>query len=156
FLEAVRFIAEKNKLPVKDDNPNNPFPVEEWVKAIETRQGKVTDVANMLKLGGPFKQNVKLVGTLSEMQVAFNPADPPAARSEMPAGPKGASGSEVASIYSEIALPSFLDDKSDAGGETFMPPFPAEALADYKDDDPPIAEIMKDKMKPEVRQKYLF
>src|SRR5262249_6647851 len=32
----------------------------------------------------------------------------------------------------------------------------AEALADYKDDDPPIAEIMKDKAKKDVREKYLF
>src|SRR5262249_43831658 len=109
------------------------------------------------KMGGPFKQSVKLVGTLPETQVAFNPADPPAPRFDLPVGPKGASGTEVASIYSEIALPSFLpDDKADAGGDTFMPPFPAEALADYKDDDPPIAEIMKDKAKKDVREKYLF
>jgi hypothetical protein len=161
FLEAVRYVGEKGKLPVKDAAPGDPFPVEEWVKAIDDRLTTVNRVANSHFVGDPLKQSVRLVGAMPAEQVPYNPGDGLAARFDFPQTDRGAPPGEVAAIFDEIQLPPFdaeAGQGDDKGGDVradAVIPFRAEVLADYKDDGVPLAEIMKDEEKYRLRRNVL-
>ncbi|MBY0514712.1 MAG: caspase family protein, partial [Gemmataceae bacterium] len=156
FLEAVRYVGEKNKLPSKDASPAEPFPVEDWVKAVDDRLNRVSTVASGQFVGEKLKQSVKLAGSMPEAQTAYNSAEAPAARFEFPKADSGATASEVAEIFDELQLPQIdaeggKDGARDDVRADALIPFRADQLADFKDD-VPRAEVTK----PENREKYLF
>jgi hypothetical protein len=156
FLEAVRYVGEKNKMPNKDTSPTDPIPVEDWVKAVDERLVRVNTVASGQFVGGPLKQSVRVVGSLPDTQVSHNPAAAPASRFDFPPAEKGANAAEVGEIFDEIQLPAIDaeakgSDKGDNIRADTLIPFRAELLQDFKDD-VPRAELTK----PENREKYLF
>ena len=114
------------------------------MKAVAAR---VADVASTVTGGA--KQTVEVVGQPPETLVAYNKDAAPAPHFELPVPPKGADPAEVARIASEIALPPLKKDSGDADLALF--PFPADALADYKED-VSLVEVLQ----PENREKYLF
>jgi predicted Zn finger-like uncharacterized protein len=143
FLEASLNIANKQKA-VKNLAPNDPIPVSDWTKAIGER---VSYVGQQFQ-GSP-KQTVKITGATPANLVAYNKEESPAVRFDIPSPPKGANPDEVARIAGEFALPGIKSDDGASGVASF--PFPADVLADFKED-VPLTEIMN----PANEQKYFF
>lgn len=110
--------------------PEDPFPIEtfsEWVDQTTARLSK-ENYKN--------QQTPKFTPAKAGKTVAWNPAEKPPARFEIPAPPQGVPREQVASIFKEINLPSLKINRADvpasSADATF--PFPAEAMADYLKD----------------------
>jgi hypothetical protein len=136
FLEATRYVAGKGA--AKTMGPNDPIPVEDWVKGLSKR------VADVAATNDKSKQTVKLVGALPETLVAFKSDEPMPGRFDLPTPPKGTLAGDIAG---ELNLPGLQADEEESAIGTF--PFPADALAPYAAD-VPITEITK----PENAEKY--
>ena len=139
FLAATQYVAGKNP-GVKSIGPNDPIPVEDWVKNLSKR---VTDVA---ATNDKSKQTLKLIGSHPETLVAFKADEASPARFDLPTPPKGSLAGDIAG---ELTLPGLQADEDESAIGTF--PFPADALAPFAAD-VPITEITK----PENAEKYKF
>ena len=138
FLSATRYIGDKNRNNAKPQNPDDALPVNEWSTTIGQR------VAEVVASEGKGKQTVKAVGTPPATLVAFNKEEPASPRFEYPASPKSASPLLVSAIAQELNLPGIKKDDGESGIGQF--PFPAEALAPFKED-VTVEEILKNKDK---------
>jgi len=125
FLAATRYVSDKSRNNSKEQKPDDPFPVEEWSKALAQR------VASVVAVEGKGKQTVSVVGSRPESLVAANKDETMATRFEYPPSPMSASPTEIGAIASEINLPGIRKDE-DSGIAGF--PFPREVLAPYTED----------------------
>lgn len=143
FLEAVYAVAAKRGAG-KPAAPGDPLPVDEWAGTLGKRVAEVAAAAD-----GKPEQTLALSGGPPVELAAADGAEPPPARFDIPAPPKGADEKEVRALVDEFALPGIKADDDPGGVAGF--PFPASALAAYKADVPLAA--VKDKANAD---KYLF
>jgi len=144
FLEAGRYVNEKNKVGAKSLTPGDPLPVDAWATASAKRASEVA-----VAFDAKMKQTVKVSGGPPESLTAAKADEPPAAKFDYPTPPKGAPKAEVGSVTAELALPGIKDTNADVAIGDF--PFPEAILRPYKTD-VSIDEIMKK----ENRDKYLL
>jgi hypothetical protein len=146
FLAAFRIVADKGKLPAKSGLPEEPIPVHAWAEAVRAK------VAELVTKDGKPAQTPTLTGTEPKDAVAFNPEEPPAARFDLPALPKGADSRLVAAVFRDLDLPGIRDDKAaDAPSFESAFYFADGVLKDYAEKDVPFTEMEKDKEKYAVR-----
>lgn len=143
FLEALAAVGRK-RATAKPAAPADPLPIDEWAAALGKRVAEVAVAAD-----GKPDQTLAVSGAPPENPAAYNPAEPPAARFELPLAPKGADPAQVAKVVAEFSLPGIKTDDDPGGVAGF--PYPAEVLAPYAED-VPLAKI-KD---PANAEKYEF
>jgi hypothetical protein len=136
FLEANKFVVEKNRMVGVVQVPNDPIPVAEWVSAIGKR---VADVTASHDVG--LKQTVRYYGRKAgKVDAAPEPIDPPSLS-------KG-SLAEILSIVDEFRIPPIKNGRPAIALAEY--PYREEVIAAYKSD-VSIAEIQKNKQKYEFR-----
>lgn len=136
FLEAAKHVAAKNVRVARPPTPSDPILVPEWVAAVAKRTAEMaaSPVVNL-------KQTVRLTGRMKELQVPYNPDEPPARRFEFPASPKGIPAAEIAKLSDEFVVPPIKPDLTDAGLSEIA--FRAEVMKDYLSDVSPL-DVAKD------------
>jgi hypothetical protein len=142
FLESARYVGEKSKL-TPPASPTEPLPLEAWAQAAGRR---VAEMAALLKNGS--KQTVTIQGKPPAETVAYNPAEPPATRFEMPVPPRGTAVAEIRAIEKEFSLPPIRSDLTDTGLADL--PYMESVMKEYKAD-VSLEEIAKDKEKYKLR-----
>lgn len=146
FFAAFRLVADTGTILNKGGLPEESIPVSTWSVPVAKKLGEL-----VAKDGKP-AQTPKLTGVDPTPAVANNTEEPPAARFEFPALPKGADPALVASIFQQLALPGVRDDRSaDAPdlGSSFY--FAEGVMKDYADDGVPVGTFDSDPEKYAVR-----
>jgi len=117
--------------------PEDPFPIDSFSQWVTERTSVVS------RENYKTQQTPKFTPASATKNVAWNPAEKPPARFEIPVPPQGVPRDQIAAIFKEINLPP--RKKADASAPvssadaTF--PFPVEAMADYLKDDVTAADV---------------
>jgi hypothetical protein len=132
FLEAVKFVVDKNRMVGVVQAPDDPIPVVEWVAAIGKR---VADVTSSHDVG--LKQTVRYYGKkIGKADAATEPTEPPT--------PSKGTIAEVQAIVDEFRIPAIKSSRPAIVLTEY--PYREEVIASYKAD-VTIDEIQKNKKK---------
>ncbi|MBN9120335.1 MAG: hypothetical protein J0I06_14455 [Planctomycetes bacterium] len=141
FVEAVRSAAGARPAGAKGPAPTDPIPTAELIPDLTRR---VTELTKLAPAGGAPAQTIGAAGRPRDEPVRYDPAEPVAARFELPSAPDGAPADEIRALIREFAVPPI---RTDAGGTDLADaPYRADALKDYAPD-VAVEEILKDKEK---------
>jgi hypothetical protein len=143
FLEAARASAGKRPKGAKGPAPTDPLPIAELVHDFTLR------VAELAKLAPtPGAQTVGVAGRARDEPVRYDPAEPLAARFDLPNVAGAAASDEIGALVREFAVPPLRADAGDVSPADA--PYRADVLKDYAPD-VSIEEILKDKEKYPLR-----
>jgi hypothetical protein len=153
FLSALGHVADKGAANTgKPPAPDDPLPVVRWVEAARAWMKTVATAT-----GKPVP-TPKIAGSEPGAAVALNPDEPPAARVEFPAPPKGVAPDEVVGIAGRIALPPLRTNRSTTEKEESLAklvPFAETAMKGYMPDGVSDEEIQADPEKYPIRKAAL-